>query len=65
LSGGDPGNTRRCPHCGDIQKVSSRRLSLYFGLLGILATMVDIDNTPETERKTESPPKAAKKPPLD
>jgi hypothetical protein len=73
-----PANARRCPHCGDFQKMDSRRLTLYLSVLGILGvlaivalglflkpTVVDTGNTPQSERQQTDPPKPVKKPPLD
>jgi hypothetical protein len=74
-----PLNARRCPHCGDFQKVSSRKLTLYLAVLGILAifamvavslflkpAVVDEGNIPASEReKSAPPPKPMKKPPLN
>lgn len=75
-----PANARRCPHCGDFQKVSSRRLTLYLAVLGMLAVLaivglglfikpeiVNLDNVPEAERveKPAAPRPPAKKPPLN
>ena len=73
-----PVNARRCPHCGDVQKLDSRRLTLYLSVLGILAvlaivglglylkpTIANTDNTPQSERRQSDPPKPVKKPPLD